>query len=104
MISEAARAAGREPDDVERAVNVMQLDGDALMELVDEPTELVVAAPVPAAKRPTRSDGFPHDTKASSVRLGWPSRAGRRAAPPASGMPRTRPPRSRVRWQQHRVK
>jgi alkanesulfonate monooxygenase SsuD/methylene tetrahydromethanopterin reductase-like flavin-dependent oxidoreductase (luciferase family) len=28
-ISEAARAAGREPDDVEPAVNVMQLDGDA---------------------------------------------------------------------------
>jgi alkanesulfonate monooxygenase SsuD/methylene tetrahydromethanopterin reductase-like flavin-dependent oxidoreductase (luciferase family) len=28
-ISEAARAAGREPEDVERAVNVMQLDGDA---------------------------------------------------------------------------
>jgi alkanesulfonate monooxygenase SsuD/methylene tetrahydromethanopterin reductase-like flavin-dependent oxidoreductase (luciferase family) len=27
-ISEAARAAGRDPDDVERAVNVMQLDGD----------------------------------------------------------------------------
>jgi alkanesulfonate monooxygenase SsuD/methylene tetrahydromethanopterin reductase-like flavin-dependent oxidoreductase (luciferase family) len=28
-ISEAARAAGREPSDVERVVNVMQLDGDA---------------------------------------------------------------------------
>ncbi len=28
-VSEAARAAGREPDDVERAVNVMQLDGPA---------------------------------------------------------------------------
>ena len=27
-ISEAARAAEREPDDIERAVNVMQLDGD----------------------------------------------------------------------------
>jgi hypothetical protein len=28
-VSEAALAAGREPDDVERAINVMQIDGDA---------------------------------------------------------------------------
>ena len=28
MVDDAARAAGREPGDIERAVNVMALDGD----------------------------------------------------------------------------